>query len=121
MWGLSFKPNTDDMREAPSIVLIERILAAGGTVTAYDPVAMEEAKHILGDKINYATTEYGALENADALLLVTEWAEFRVPDFDKVKDALNNPVIFDGRNVYTPEAMADRGFDYYCIGINTLA
>lgn len=121
MWGLSFKPNTDDMREAPSIVLIERILAAGATVTAYDPVAMEEAKHILGDKISYAETEYGALDNADALLLVTEWAEFRVPDFDKVKSELNSAVVFDGRNVYSPELMEERGFDYYCIGINTMA
>ena len=120
MWGLSFKPNTDDMREAPAIVLIDKIIAAGGTVTAYDPVAMDEAKHILGDKITYADTEYAALANADALLLVTEWAEFRVPNFDKVKEALNAPVLFDGRNLYSPEAMAKREFDYYCIGINTL-
>lgn len=121
MWGLSFKPNTDDMREAPSIVLIEKIIAAGGSVTAYDPVAVEEAKHILGDKITYADSEYSALSNADALLLVTEWAEFRVPDFDKIKSSLNSPVVFDGRNVYSPEAMKERGFDYYCIGINTMA
>ncbi|MGB0391773.1 MAG: UDP-glucose dehydrogenase family protein [Salibacteraceae bacterium] len=121
MWGLSFKPNTDDMREAPSIVLIEKIIAAGGSVTAYDPVAVEEAKHIIGDKITYADSEYSALSNADALLLVTEWAEFRVPDFDKIKSSLNSPVVFDGRNVYSPEAMKERGFDYYCIGINTMA
>ncbi len=120
MWGLSFKPNTDDMREAPALVLIDKIIAAGGTVTAYDPVAINEAKHILGDKITYADSEYAALANADALLLVTEWAEFRVPDFDKVKEALNAPVVFDGRNLYSPEAMAKREFDYYCIGINTL-
>lgn len=119
MWGLSFKPNTDDMREAPSVVLIEKILAAGGTVSAYDPVASEEAKHQLQDRITYATTEYEALNGADALLLVTEWAEFRVPDFDKIKSELSSPVLFDGRNVYSPEAMAERGFDYYCIGINT--
>ena len=119
MWGLSFKPNTDDMREAPSVVLIEKILAAGGTVSAYDPVAVEEAKHQLADRVTYATTEYEALKGADALLLVTEWAEFRVPDFDKVKAELSNPVLFDGRNLYSPEAMAERGFDYYCIGINT--
>lgn len=119
MWGLSFKPNTDDMREAPSVVLTEKILAAGGTVSAYDPVAAEEAKHQLGDRITYAATEYEALKGADALLLVTEWAEFRVPDFDKIKAELKSPVLFDGRNVYSPEAMAERGFDYYCIGINT--
>lgn len=119
MWGLSFKPNTDDMREAPSVVLIEKILAAGGTVSAYDPVASEEAKHQLQDRITYASTEYEALNGADALLLVTEWAEFRVPDFDKIKSELSSPVLFDGRNVYSPEAMAERGFDYYCIGINT--
>ena len=119
MWGLSFKPNTDDMREAPSVVLTEKILAAGGTVSAYDPVAAEEAKHQLGERITYATTEYDALRGADALLLVTEWAEFRVPDFDKVKAELSSPVLFDGRNLYSPEAMAERGFDYYCIGIDT--
>ena len=119
MWGLSFKPNTDDMREAPSVVLTEKILAAGGTVSAYDPVAAEEAKHQLGERIRYATTEYDALRGADALLLVTEWAEFRVPDFDKVKAELSSPVLFDGRNLYSPEAMAERGFDYYCIGIDT--
>lgn len=119
MWGLSFKPNTDDMREAPSVVLINKLLDAGATVSAYDPVAAEEAKHQLGDTITYATSEYEALNNADALLLVTEWAEFRVPDFNRVKSELNSPVLFDGRNVYSPEAMAERGFDYYCIGINT--
>ena len=119
MWGLSFKPNTDDMREAPSVVLTEKIIAAGGTVSAYDPVAAEEAKHQLGERITYATTEYDALRGADALLLVTEWAEFRVPDFDKVKAELSSPVLFDGRNLYSPEAMAERGFDYYCIGIDT--
>ena len=119
MWGLSFKPNTDGMREAPSVVLTEKILAAGGTVSAYDPVAAEEAKHQLGERITYATTEYDALRGADALLLVTEWAEFRVPDFDKVKAELSSPVLFDGRNLYSPEAMAERGFDYYCIGIDT--
>jgi len=82
-------------------------------------VAAEEAKHQLGERITYATTEYDALRGADALLLVTEWAEFRVPDFDKVKAELSSPVLFDGRNLYSPEAMAERGFDYYCIGIDT--
>ena len=120
MWGLSFKPNTDDMREAPSIVLINKILDAGASIVAYDPVASEEARHILGDKIRYADSEYAALENSDALMLVTEWAEFRVPNFERVRDLLKQPVLFDGRNLYKPDAMKDRGFDYYCIGINTL-
>lgn len=119
MWGLSFKPNTDDMREAPSIVLIEKIIAAGGSVTAYDPVAVEEAQHILGDKITYAKDVYEACEGADALMLVTEWSEFKVPDFNKMKSLLNNPIVFDGRNVFSPEAMKERGFTYYCIGIDT--
>ncbi len=118
MWGLSFKPQTDDMREAPSLVIIDQILAAGGTVSAYDPVAMEEAKHLhLGDKITYAADEYDALENADALLLVTEWAEFRVPDWNKVKSSLNSAVIFDGRNLYDRERLRESGFTYYGIGV----
>ncbi|NVK27104.1 MAG: UDP-glucose/GDP-mannose dehydrogenase family protein [Flavobacteriia bacterium] len=118
MWGLSFKPQTDDMREAPSLVIIDQILKAGGTVCAYDPVAMEEAKHLhLGDKIRYAENEYDALENADALLLVTEWAEFRVPDWDKVKSSLTNAVVFDGRNLYDRVRLRELGFDYYGIGI----
>lgn len=118
MWGLSFKPQTDDMREAPSLVIIDQILKAGGTVCAYDPVAMEEAQHQhLGDKIRYAENEYDALKDADALLLVTEWAEFRVPDWSKVKSSLNNAVVFDGRNLYDRVRLRELGFDYYGIGI----
>ncbi|KAB2810320.1 UDP-glucose dehydrogenase family protein [Phaeocystidibacter luteus] len=118
MWGLSFKPQTDDMREAPSLVIIDQILKAGGTVCAYDPVAMEEAQHLhLGDKIRYAENEYDALKDADALLLVTEWAEFRVPDWSKVKSSLNNAVVFDGRNLYDRVRLRELGFDYYGIGI----
>jgi UDPglucose 6-dehydrogenase len=119
MWGLSFKPNTDDMREAPSVVIINQLLAAGATVTAYDPVAMEEAKHMVGDKIKYTENEFDALNNADALLIVTEWAEFRVPDFNDVKSRLKQSLIFDGRNIFDRNTMADLGFEYHCIGINT--
>lgn len=118
MWGLSFKPQTDDMREAPSVVIINQILAAGGTVSAYDPVAMEEAKHLhLGDTIRYAENEYDALKGADALLLVTEWSEFRVPDWKKVKSELTTPVVFDGRNLYNREQLRKDGFTYFGIGV----
>lgn len=118
MWGLSFKPQTDDMREAPSVVIINQILEAGGTVSAYDPVAMEEAKHLyLGDSIRYAESEYDALKGADALLLVTEWSEFRVPDWTKLKEELNAPVVFDGRNLYDGSRLRKEGFTYYGIGV----
>jgi UDPglucose 6-dehydrogenase len=116
MWGLSFKPNTDDMREAPSLTLIKSIIEAGGIVQAYDPVAMNEARHMLGDTIKYCNNEYKALENADALLIVTEWIDFRSPDFDKIKATLNNPIVFDGRNIFDTTEMNDMGFEYYGIG-----
>jgi UDPglucose 6-dehydrogenase len=112
MWGLSFKPNTDDMREAPSLVIIDKIIAAGGSVVAYDPVAMPEAKHMIGDKITYAKSEYEAVKGADALLVVTEWSEFRVPDFEEIKASLVNPIVFDGRNIFSIQRMADLGFEY---------
>ena len=118
MWGLSFKPNTDDMREAPSLVLIEKIKAAGGNIVAYDPVAMPETKHLIGDTIHYVDEPYLALENADALLLVTEWSEFKLPDFDEVSKRLKNKLIFDGRNIYDKAEMAELGYEYYCIGSN---
>jgi UDPglucose 6-dehydrogenase len=118
MWGLSFKPNTDDMREAPSLVLIEKIKAAGGNIIAYDPVAMPETKHLIGDAIHYVDEPYRALENADALLLVTEWSEFKLPDFDEVSKRLKNKLIFDGRNIYDKAEMAELGYEYYCIGSN---
>ena len=118
MWGLSFKPNTDDMREAPSLVLIEKIKAAGGHIVAYDPVAMPETKHLIGDAIHYVDEPYLALENADALLLVTEWSEFKLPDFDEVSKRLKNKLIFDGRNIYDKAEMAELGYEYYCIGSN---
>jgi len=119
VWGLSFKPKTDDMREAPSLVIIEKLLAAGCTVTAYDPVAIPEAKHSLGDSINYAKDEFEALLDADALLVVTEWPEFRVPNFKVMSRLMKQQVIFDGRNIYEPAEMKELGFVYHCIGIKT--
>ena len=116
MWGLSFKPNTDDMREAPSLVLIDKINAAGGKVVAYDPVAMPETKHMIGDIITYVDEPYQALDGADALLLVTEWSEFKLLDFDEVTKRLKNKLIFDGRNIYDRKEMAEMGSEYYCIG-----
>jgi UDPglucose 6-dehydrogenase len=116
MWGLSFKPQTDDMREAPSLALIERFLGAGSSIRAYDPVAQKEARRILGDRIDYTNDPYDALEGADCLLLVTEWKEFRIPDLQKMRRLLKNPAIFDGRNIYEHQEMKDAGFDYYCIG-----
>lgn len=116
VWGLAFKPNTDDMREAPSVVIIKKLLAAGATVSAYDPAAFETTKFYLKDSIVYAESEFGALKNAEALLIMTEWNEFRNPDFDLVKKELKNPVIFDGRNIFSPEKMKEHGFIYYSIG-----
>jgi len=117
VWGLAFKPNTDDMREAPSIVVIEALLQAGATVCAYDPEAMEECKqHYFSDKIEYAAVPMEALSDADALILVTEWNEFRRPDLDEVKAALKQPVIFDGRNVYPRKTLLEMGFKYRGIG-----
>lgn len=116
LWGLAFKPKTDDMREAPSLVIIEALKALGATVRAYDPVAMEEAERILGDKIEYAKDEYDAIIEADALILVTEWSEFRMPNFRILEKLMNQKTIFDGRNVYDPEEMDELGFTYYSIG-----
>ena len=117
-WGLSFKPNTDDMREAPSVVLANLLLQAGAKVKAYDPVAMEEAKHDLGDTITYCTNDMEAIQGADALALITEWAEFRVPNWDKVGQAMKTKVVFDGRNLYRREIVGEAGFDYYGIGMS---
>jgi UDPglucose 6-dehydrogenase len=118
IWGLAFKPNTDDMREAPSLTLIADLLAAGATVTAYDPVAMHEAQRVLGgnDRITYATNPNDALTNADALVIVTEWKEFRSPDFDLIKQRLKQPLIVDGRNLYDPVLVRAMGLDYLAIG-----
>lgn len=119
IWGLSFKPKTDDMREAPSLVIIEKLLAEGATVSAYDPVAVNEAKHTLGDTITYAKDQFEALVDADALLVVTEWPEFRSPSFEVVGRLLKQKVIFDGRNIYDPAELKSIGFAYHCIGVKT--
>ncbi len=118
VWGLAFKPNTDDMREAPSLELIADLLAAGATVAAYDPAAMHEAQRLLGDdpRIRYARAPNDALEGADALVIVTEWKEFRSPDFDLIKARLKQPIIVDGRNLYDPALVRGLGFDYLAIG-----
>ncbi len=116
LWGLAFKPRTNDMREAPALTIIKRFTEAGANIQAYDPKAMEEAKIIVGNSINYSQNNYEALKNADALILVTEWNEFRRPDFEKIKNLLKNPVIFDGRNQYDQKRMKQRGFEYICIG-----
>ena len=116
MWGLAFKPRTDDMREAPAIPLIKGILARGGKVRAFDPAAMGVAKRIFGSKITYAKSAYDAVKGADALLVVTEWNEFRDPDFGRVKRLMKQPLIFDGRNIYNPRQIRDAGFTYASIG-----
>ena len=118
LWGLAFKPNTDDMREAPSRELIADLFAAGATVSAYDPVAIHETQRIYGDepRLKYAETPMHALKDADALIIVTEWKEFRSPDFTAIKQALNAPVIFDGRNLYDPKLVREQGIEYFAIG-----
>ncbi|HHM04793.1 MAG TPA: UDP-glucose/GDP-mannose dehydrogenase family protein, partial [Gammaproteobacteria bacterium] len=118
LWGLAFKPNTDDMREAPSRTLMEALWEAGAKVQAHDPVAMEEAARIYGerDDLQYCDTPEQALAGADALVLVTEWNVFRSPDFHQVKQALKTPVIVDGRNLYDPALLTQAGFTYYGIG-----
>jgi len=116
VWGLAFKPNTDDMREAPAVVIIKKLLESGATVTAYDPAAIETSKFYLKDTVEYAKSEYEALKNADALLIMTEWNEFRNPDFEIIRKELKKPVIFDGRNIFSRDKMLENGFTYYSIG-----
>ncbi len=116
IWGLAFKPRTDDMREAPAVIIIERLLAAGAEIAVHDPEAMEEAKKVFGDRLTYSRTNYDALDRADALLVVTEWNEFRRPDFVRMKELLASPVVFDGRNIYEPSQMVEHGFTYYSVG-----
>lgn len=118
IWGLAFKPETDDIREAPSIDIMNALLAKGASLNVFDPEAMPNIKRKFGDKLTYATSMYGALENADAVIICTEWSIFRSPDFSKVKALLNAPVIFDGRNLYQVEDMRNEGFDYVSIGRN---
>ena len=123
LWGLAFKPNTDDMREAPSRVVIEELLELGASVCAYDPIAMDEARRALGklDRLSYADRAMDALEAADALVIVTEWKEFRSPDFDLIRKALRQPVLFDGRNMFVPELVEAAGLEYHAIGRMTAA
>ena len=118
LWGLAFKPNTDDMREAPSLELLTDLLAAGATVAAYDPAAMHEAQRVLGNepRVRYAQSPNDALDCADALVIVTEWKEFRSPDFELIKERLKQPLIVDGRNLYDPVLVRGMGFDYLAIG-----
>ncbi len=120
MWGLAFKPNTDDTREAPAYYLIDKLVEAGATVGAYDPEAMENVKRDIGDKITYAANMYEVLEGADALIIVTEWSVFRSPDFEKMKTLLKSPVIFDGRNLFGLDQMDGTGFYYESIGRSTI-
>ena len=119
IWGLSFKPQTDDMRQAPSLKIIKKLLMVGANVRAYDPVALDEAKKHFGDSITYCEDKYETLINADCLAVLTEWSEFRLPNFNIMFKLLNVPAIFDGRNIYDKEELKKNGFDYFCIGIKT--
>lgn len=120
VWGLSFKPNTDDIREAPALYIIQELLGAGAKITAYDPEGMENTRREMGNNIQYAKNQYQALEDADALIIVTEWQTFRTPDFERVKELLKNNVIFDGRNMYNLETMEEQGFYYNSVGRKTI-
>ncbi|MFO0479470.1 MAG: UDP-glucose dehydrogenase family protein [Bacteroidota bacterium] len=119
LWGLSFKPKTDDMREAPSLVIIKKLLNEGARIIAYDPVAMHETNRLVGNAIEYSLDMYDSLNGADALLIVTEWPEFRVPDFKEISSRLNEKIIFDGRNIFDHQEMKKLGYSYHCIGIKT--
>lgn len=116
LWGLAFKPNTDDIREAPALYIIEELIKAGATVSAFDPEGMPNVKQLLGDKISYGERQYDVLENADALIIATEWNEFRTPEFDKIKASLKNKVIFDGRNLFDLQQIKQLGFHYESVG-----
>lgn len=116
IWGLAFKPNTDDIREAPALVIIQELLNKGAEIVAYDPEAMDNVRSVMGDKISYAQNQYDVLKDADALIIATEWNEFRTPAFDKIKELMNQPVIFDGRNLFDIEFMKDKEFHYESVG-----
>lgn len=116
VWGLTFKPKTNDMRMAPSITIINALLGFGARIKVYDPKGFEQAKNVFGDRVIYANNSYDALKDADCMLLLTEWNEFRRPDFDRIKGLMKSPVIFDGRNQYDTERLKQRGFEYHCIG-----
>ena len=116
LWGLAFKPETDDMREAPALTLIGLLLEHGCRVRVYDPAAMDECRRRLGDSVTYATDMYDAVLDADALMLLTEWKEFRLPSWPVIKRTMNLPLVLDGRNIYDKKEMEEQGFVYYCIG-----
>ena len=116
VWGLAFKPETDDMREAPSLVVIERLLHAGAEVTVFDPVAMDECRRRIGDRVRYAIDMYDAVVDADALALLTEWKQFRLPSWNVIHRTMRGNVIVDGRNIYDDAEMREEGFNYHCIG-----
>jgi UDPglucose 6-dehydrogenase len=116
LWGLAFKPRTDDMREAPAIAIVERLLALGANVRAYDPEAAPTARRLFGSRVTLCEKSYEALSGADGLAIVTEWNEFREPDFAKMRQLMRSPVVFDGRNIYSPEHMRALGFTYFSIG-----
>jgi UDPglucose 6-dehydrogenase len=120
LWGLAFKPNTDDIREAPALYMIDALTEAGATVCAFDPEAMNNVRQAIGDKISYAENQYAALKNADALIIATEWNEFRTPDFLKIVSSLKNKAIFDGRNLFDIGAIRELGFHYESIGRATV-
>ena len=120
LWGLAFKPDTDDIREAPALYIIEELLKEGATIVSFDPEGIPNVKKLLGDKISYAANRYEALEGADALLIVTEWPVFRTPDFEFMKENLKAPVIFDGRNLYDLDRIKECGFHYNSIGRKTV-
>lgn len=120
LWGLAFKPDTDDIREAPALYIIDKLIAAGAQIVAFDPEAMENVKHVIGDKIQYVNNQYEALHGADALVIATEWSAFANPDFEKIKQMLKSPTIFDGRNIYDLDAMQNKGFYYNSIGRKTV-
>ena len=116
LWGLAFKPETDDMRESTALVVIDRLLKSGCEISVYDPEAIDECKRIIGDKVSYCNNKYDAVEDADALILVTEWKEFRLPDWEKVGKKMKRRLVIDGRNIYDAEELKEQGFEYRCIG-----
>lgn len=116
LWGLSFKPETDDMREAPSLVIIDKLLKAGCTVRVFDPIAITECRRRIGETVTYCGDIYETVQDVDALIVVTEWKEFRLPDWNRLKNNMKRPVIFDGRNIYNPDELANNHFEYFCIG-----
>ena len=117
IWGLSFKPETDDMREAPSLIVIDKLVKSGADVIVYDPVAMNECRRRIGDKVEYAKDMYDAVIDADALALLTEWKEFRLPSWSVIHKAMKGNIVVDGRNIYDPDELSEAGFQYHCIGL----